>query len=180
MQKDELIKTESDGKYTFYFITNNLGNGEKIFLKLIRKETTRKIILYMIHMVSASQIELSKALEKHPTTIESHLKKLREMNIIEPARIENGMMYTKNNKLILRTPIGKEKIYILADPVKTYDLLVICKKKNFLKDQFTDDIIEMIEFFIRDEGYKKISTFEKYTDSLEEKLFDIFPHPYHA
>ena len=71
------------------------------------------ILLFMYSNRICSQIELSKELEKSPTTIELYLKKLVDLDIIEPVEIENGLIYRPQKPYYIRgrKPIKSELIY---------------------------------------------------------------------
>ena len=90
LEKRGLLTAKSEGKYTLYYVSNNIGNNQKKMLHLLRQETTRNIVLYFLVRSCASRIELSRSLGKHPTTLDMPLKKLLEMDIIESAPVLDG------------------------------------------------------------------------------------------
>jgi len=150
-------------------------------LNVLRQKNPRHILLYLLLCVGASQIELSKELNKDPKTIAFHLKKLKEYNIIEIAPVENGMVRTryKQSKLFGRKPVASEVIYRLRDPYLIYNVFLMYKGKLFDEDT-TSDILELVEFFFTKKRSKIITSNTTKIDNVEELLYDILPHPYHC
>ena len=183
--KQEALIAKHEGRYTRYYVAKNIGNEEKKILHLLRQNTPRNIILYLITYVGASQIELSKALGKNPKTIEFHLKRFRDLDIIEPAPVSNGLVYTAFKKycIIERTPVGKEIIYRLKNPILIYNLFY---KRNYNKKLYDNeavrDILEFLELLSPGQRHppKKIKYHKNVEDKLLEAFFEIFPHPYHV
>ena len=85
LYKKGLITTKSEKRYKRYYIINKLGTKEKEILNLLRQKVTRDILLYLMFYIVSSEIELSKVLEKHPATIDFHLKKIKNLGIIKLA-----------------------------------------------------------------------------------------------
>jgi DNA-binding MarR family transcriptional regulator len=181
LEKRGLITVNSSGKYSLYYVTNNIGNGQKKMIQLFRQETPRNIVLYFLIQTCASRVELSKVLEKHPTTIETHIKKLLDMDIIEPAPFIDGKVHVKHGliKFVERSPVGKEIIYRLKDCNKTSDLMILYDKRS-LDENY---VYILPEFYNRwasnNERNEKLQPIKKVIESCEEALFEVFPHPYH-
>ena len=182
LEKRGLLITKSEGKYTCYYVSNNIGNDQKKVLPLLRREVPRNIILYLLTISCASQIELSKSLEKHPTTIEFHLKKLLDIGIIEPAPVDNKKVYIKYDglKIVERAPIGKEIIYRLKDPYSIYDSVILYKKKSSDKNFCNIPITQFKFWSTFDKPKTKSKSFQRSIDAFEEMIYEIFPHPYHV
>jgi DNA-binding transcriptional ArsR family regulator len=179
LEKRELIKEKAEGKYNRYYVSEKIGRHEKDMLSILRKDTPRTIILYLLVHIYSSQIDISGSLKKHPTTIEFHLKKLLDLNIIEPVQPVNGKIYRDTNpKIIECEPIGKEKIYVLKDPNAIYDLLTTYKH-SLLEDNESNLILNYLDSFTKDLP-KKLSNPKNWEDIAIETLFEIFPHPYHV
>ncbi|UCH71932.1 MAG: winged helix-turn-helix transcriptional regulator [Thermoplasmatales archaeon] len=180
LKKRELCVEKSDGAYLRYYVAKKLGKKHKEILNALRKEVPRKIILFILYSICASQAELSKDLEKYPSTIAFHLKKLQDMNIIEPAITGDGVIYRRHNPVeIERFPISNEKIYTLKNPKIVYDL-VIMNKDSFYDDVSISAIVYWMMQYKRKKMPKRIGTPAAVVDSVYETLFDVFPHPYHV
>lgn len=189
LKKRGIIKTQSVDGYVRYYIINSIGNNQQKILHILRQEVPRNIILCLLIDSFASQIELSDSLEKHPTTIEFHLKKLLNMGIIEHAPVINGKVNIKFNVIekIGCAPIGKEIFYKLKEPYFINDSIIRYKGKLF-GDNYCDILPVFYRYFhscskleraIMIKSNTKILS-KNIVKSLEERFFEIFPHPYHV
>jgi len=180
LEKRELVKAKEDGKYTRYFVFNKFGRKEKDVVDLIRKKTTRSMILYFLAFIVCSQIEISKSLEKHPTTIEFHLKKMEKMDVIKQVKSEYGVIkldfvpYEVEHK-----QEGNEILYCLIDPYLIYDLLVI-NKDSMLEDDEFKNIFEYIVFSVETGIPDKITSPRDAIDILAKIFRDMFPPSFRA
>ena len=148
LKKQGIVKERLEGSAKQIFAAEKIGVKEKQILNLLRQKTPRRIFLYLIFSVTCSQIELSKELELHPTTVTYHLKKMMDIDIIEEAPVRNGYIYpytgpkTKLRK-IERKPIGREVFYRRKSQEIiniTYNILI--KYKQSLEDKkIIDDYI---------------------------------------
>jgi len=179
--KQELLVMKKDDKFTSYFISKNIGDREKKLLHIIRVETTRNVLLYMMIMVIASQIEIAKELDKHPTTINFHLKRLMKHGIIEPAPTGDGMIYTSlSNALIIKRKKSKNEIFYRLKEPKIEKLLIMYYEKRYYHDIIAEAIFSCAENVIPNGPPKRIRTTKEAIEQLEKIVFDIFPHPYYA
>jgi len=175
LEKRNLIEGKNKDGYTRYYNANKIGTQEKKLLHIIRRETPRNILLYIFYYVGASQSQLSRDLEKHPTTIEFHLKRFLKMGIIEPAPIkENGFFIASNNFFVERLPVGNEIIYRLKDSVLVYHMILVFYNKKILDDNYTDAVFTIIKNIFPDNP-KKRTTEDVVIERLEKMMFDIFP-----
>ena len=180
LEKRELVKAKEDGKYTRYYVSFKFGRKEKDVVDLLRKKTTRSMIFYFLSFIVCSQIELSKSLEKHPTTIEFHLKKMEKMGIIKQVKSEYGVVKLDFIPYeVEHIPEGNEKIYCLVDPYFIYDLLVI-HKESVLEDEEFRHIFEYIEFSVETGIPEKISSPRDTIDVLANIFWSMFPPSFRA
>lgn len=130
LEKKGVIKKIAENGFTRYYIAEDIADEKKTMLHLLRQEVPRNIILYMLSNTCASRIELSKKLDKHPTTIEHHLKKLINKDVIELIPREKDGVYVKFGDPIdvKRTRVSKEKFYRLRNPFSIYDSIIIYEK----------------------------------------------------
>ena len=171
----------SQGNYTYYYVLDNkLDSNQKKMLHLLSKEVPRNIIIFLIYHFCTSQIELSKCLEKHPTTIEFHLKKLLNAGIIEPAPTKNGKVYIgrKCLKIILRKSGKNEIIYRLKDTPLMYNLLIYYNKN--LNCNFINDLSYICKFHASINNKPSVLGRNGLLDSIEKEILNVFPHPYHS
>lgn len=182
LTKQELLVIKKDDNYSRYFIAKDIGDREKKILSIIRTETTRDVLLYIMIMVSASRIEIARELEKDPTTIKFHLKRLLKYSIIEQAPTKDGIVYTstKNLPKIKRKKSKNEIFYRLKEPEIDRILIMYYKKGHY-----HDIIAEAICTYINEAmpigtPVNKIRTAKETAETVEKILFDVLPHPYHA
>jgi len=145
--KKEMIIKQKEGRYQRFFTSHKVSNHDKNILNLFRQETPRNIILYLLVNVAVTQIELSENLEKHPTTIEFHLKKLVRLNLLNSFKAENGKIVvprSKTNKVIEYKTKSNEIVYKLKSPIELYEILTTYKK-SFFKDKKIIATIDIIE-----------------------------------
>ena len=157
---------------------------------MLRKETPRNIVLYIGWTTCASQAELSRELELAPKTIEKHLKRLAATGVVEPVPLKKGVMYTahKNKCIIERIPVGGEIIYRLAKTsnpnVTMGDLmgdLFRLYGKGLANDGNTKLILDGFHLWFKNKTLpKRIRTGKVFMEQFEERVHEIFPHPYHV
>ena len=146
LEKHGLIISRKDGKYNRYFTTLEVSEEEKKILNCFRKRTTLHIILWFFIGVQCTQKDLSRFLEKHPATIGFHLRNMIRAGIVENKPIANGIIYKEHPPhIIKRNQVSSEKIFVLKDPWRIYDLL-IKHKKNLNDKKMVEFLIEHVEF----------------------------------
>jgi len=115
IEKQSLVTTKSEGRYTRYYVANKLNEIDKKILNLIRQGIPCEIIIYLFSNPDSSRMKISKHLNKHPTTISFHLNKLMDRDIIE------------------NFPVGNEARYRIKNSEDVFDLL-IRYGRNFFDD----------------------------------------------
>lgn len=189
LEKNELIASIYKDKNQRFFVKQNFGNLEKKLIHLLRKETTRNIILYIGWSICASQSELSRELEKSDKTIEKHLKKLLELGVIEPAPINNGVISSASKiRKIDRKPVGREILYRLAStpyPNLTFSTLIDKLFKQYRKSLAEDKTTRLIlhgfkQLYAKKEIREILKVGNAYIENFEKAAYEVFPHPYHV
>ena len=135
-------------RYARVYCSSTIGIVGKKLINAMRQETSRNIILYLAVHLNASQAELSRELDVSPTAISRHLKRLVELDLIEPATIGKGVVYTahKNPTIIQRNILGREVIYRLTR-IKNTDMhmdALLCRFLNHYKKSLVDDTVKSI------------------------------------
>ena len=185
LEKQDLISAQYKG-YKRYYIPKRIGTKEKKLLNLIREEIPRGIFLMLLFQTACSQVELSEALKKHPSTISFHLNKLIEADIIECAPVHNGVtLRLIAPRVLLRKPIGREKIYRFKsrEIISTVYNLLVNHQKSIKNNHVFRDLLDEIDHYFSDytESPHKIKQDpKKWSDSISEVFFEVFPHPYYV
>jgi len=151
LQKRGYIVRKPDGRFIRFYITQNIGVRDKEMLHLFRQEVTREIIIHLILSRSSTKNRMIVMLERHPATINSHLKKLIKIGIVE------------------RADISGEIRYILTNPEQICDFLV--NNREVLSDFRINHVLNMVEY-----GLSPARIF----DGVLDAIFEVFPHPYHV
>jgi len=180
LEKRELVKAREDGKYNRYYIHSKFGRKEKDIINLLNKKTTRSIMFYLLSMAVCSQIELSKNIGKHVTTVEFHLKKMEKMGIIKQVKSEFGIIKLDFKPYeIEHKQEGNEVMYCFEDPYLIFDLLVT-HKKNLLEDPAFRQMFEYIEYCVSVGVPQKMVSPRDTIDNFEEIFWYFFPPSFMA
>jgi biotin operon repressor len=159
---------------------------EKELFHIIRQETPRNMLLTFLNYLVCSQNDLSELLEKHPTTIEYHLKKLIDMGIIMPVESKNGRTYVQYNSLYKskRVPNVNEKLYAIKE-IRAVVHLFYDYQKTFKEDKIFKFAFERwLEVYYANkrrnnkEAADVKSWFDSRIDCVIDIFFDIFPPPF--
>lgn len=192
LEKQKLITKICENRYRRYFIDDKFGKKEKEIIDILQKDVPRNILLYIMSYTACSQIELSKSLEKQPSTIAFHLKKLTHLGLIKYASEMEGKFYINDPAILKPNKANHEKIYMLADRLlhyKIYDLLIICKNnlsdKKFLNDLLLSDVwkecyVKKRTLYPRRRKIKIFIPSEDHIETLIELFYEVFPYPYHV
>ncbi len=180
-EKRELLVIEKTNRYNSYFIRGKIGRKDKKIISLFQKETYRSIVMFMLFRVNTTVSEISKEIERHPNTINSHVKKLKDMNIIEPVPIEGNEIKKISSPVIIEySPKTNENLIRLSDPDRIYSLALTYKGQ--LKEKFILDIIsEALDYYSKygfPEKKRRVSLSE--IDYILEKFYEVFPIPWRA
>ena len=180
LEKRELVKSKDDGKYTRYFVSSSFGRNEKNIVNLLHKKTPRSVIFYLLTFVVGSQAELSKSLEKHPTTIEFHLKKMEKMGVITQVKGEYGVIKLDFKPFeIERLTESNEVLYRLEDPYMIYHLLMNHKEK-LLEDEDFKQMFDYIDYMVKTGIPEKVTSPKDGVEAVYEVFCEMFPLPFRA
>jgi len=188
LTKQGLLTKQKEDRYLRYYVSEKISNFEKKVLNTLRQETPCDIILYLIIETCASQTEISKSLEKHPSTIDFHLKKLVKMGIIERMYPENGKVIIprlKKSKIMEYDPVSNDAVYKLKNLEELCNLL-FNYKKSFSKNSKIMAAMNLIKYakkrkyleIIPNKTYKNPKNIT-FVDSAIEHIEEVFPNPYH-
>lgn len=185
LKKLGLITIKTTDSYYRVYPTDCIGKMDKEILNIIRKKTNRYILLYFWYNPISTLSDLAKNLDKNPSTISFHLKKLINLGIIEPAPTKDGIALTNipSGRNVERTPFKSETFYRVKNP-SLIKKIFINHKKSLTKDKLFKIVFELIyeaDNYNREEKLKcNIRSQEWWMNYYEELILDIFPHPYHV
>ena len=101
LKKQEILVGQSIVRYVRFYISKKISENDKKIFNILRQEVPFQIVIFLLTCPNSSQIDISKKLKKHTSTIAYHINKLT--GIVEI--ISNGTKV--NNRL-------KDKIKILT------------------------------------------------------------------
>jgi len=181
LKKRSLISSVSENGYTRYYASNKIGREQSHLIGILRQEVPGQILLYLSISLGASQIEISRDLDKHPTTIYFHLKRLIDMGVLESIRVKDGWISVNTRKKIMARISVKsnELIYRLKNPSVLYDLMV-AGLHNYVDNKNAELAYEWLKWVTQDIPKKRQLSFRNTLFELENGIFEIFPHPYHV
>ena len=182
--KQDLIGTRKFYGYKRYYVCDKIGYQEKQLLDLMRSEVPRRIILWLILNEHTSQRELSKELEVHQTTIEFHLRKFLELDLIELSVYEKGIIHSLLNHVRIKKRNGNEKFYKFKNRelYRTIFNLLIKYKDSFEDKKVINDFYKAFNNGLKNtpKPLLYVNCFDEAIDEVIEQLFDVCPHPYHV
>jgi len=92
LEKANMIKVDRQSRVTRYYPVNISDNHSSI-LKVIRQEPIREILVFILEHEMCTFQEIVKQTGKAPSTVSTHLKRLKEANIVSVRRGEHLQLY---------------------------------------------------------------------------------------
>ena len=90
------VTSQRSGLYKHYFVTGVFIDTEKELIKFLTQETSREIIMFIIENVSPTQTEIVNKVKISPSSINWHLKRLLQANLIEELKDGKFKRYSLN------------------------------------------------------------------------------------
>ncbi len=124
LEKKRLVKTEKKGKFLrYYSIREKSDDSERELLSVLRQQSTRRILLFILTQGNATNLEISRELKLSPSTVSWHLKNLSEL------------------KILGKRKLGRESVYYVLEPEKLATI-VVGHQSSFL-DELVDGFIAL-------------------------------------
>src|SRR4029078_4867435 len=86
LQKNGKITTSREGLYKLHFQSGAYQDHEKLLFRILNQETQREIILFMIEQNCPTQTDIVKKLRISAPSINWHVRRLIDLNLIEEVR----------------------------------------------------------------------------------------------
>ncbi len=132
LEQEGHIFYKSHGKSHHYY-SSLVGSNEATIISFLRKTTSRLILLSLLIKSPSSQINISKSIGKHPTTVAFYLNKLIDKDIARSKSICDGTRDKFNEKTTVNCGNGCQNI--LVHPNLIYNLV-----KKHKDDLLIDDL----------------------------------------
>jgi len=123
LEKSDVIKVDRQSRMTRYYPVS-VPDNESAVLKFVRHEPVRQIVLFILENDMCTFNEIVDHTQKAPSTVSSHLKRLKEAGIV-------SVRY------------GEYQLYRLAD--KELVAEVLSKYRANFADRVVDNYVDMIE-----------------------------------
>jgi predicted transcriptional regulator len=123
LEKSNAVKIDRQARMTRYYPLS-ISDSESTVLKYVRHEPVRQIMLFILEHALCTFSEIVEHTNKAPSTVSSHLKRLKEAGII-------SVRY------------GECQLYSLASKDLVYD--VLSKYQATLTDRIIDNYAEMVQ-----------------------------------
>ncbi len=94
LEKQGIVTSVRRGLYKFVFPTGMFGEKESTILVALSIETQREILVHLINNPELSQNQIAQLTGLTPATISWHMKRLRQLGVIE--RIRSGKTVNYN------------------------------------------------------------------------------------
>ena len=178
-----LISKSLENSYDRYFIFKSYNLTERKIISVLRQDTPRGILVYLLTSIACSPLELCKELNKTPSTINYHLKNMLYLGILEIAEIKEDTILLRKGGKINRDICGREKIYKIKDK-ETSDIiynLLLSNIETFKDKEYIYNIFALMEEVKTNKSplFKKYSS-KNVSSRVLNRIYDIFPHPYHV
>ncbi len=132
LQKHHIIRTQKEGKFVRYYSVRGpqVGNAENMHagqntMASLRHESTRKIVLFLLHAKRANNERIAEEINLSPSTTSWHLDKLVESGVLKKERA------------------GRKSFFMLSNPEEARKLLIDFKQSFF--DQAVDNFVELTQ-----------------------------------
>lgn len=123
LEKSDAIKIDRQSRMTRYYPLS-VSDKESAVLKYVRHEPVKEIMLFILEHSMCTFSEIVEHTKKAPSTVSSHLKRMKEDGIV-----------------LVR--YGEYQLYSLADRDLVYD--VLSKYQASLADRIVDNYAELVE-----------------------------------
>lgn len=139
LKKRNIISVHLDGRYTRYYIAEEISVRDKKLLSLLRQRVPRRIVIFLLLNPNSSHGIVCNHLGVAPSTTSFHLNKLGELDVLE------------------RKSFGRKTTYKIIDIEYVSDLLITYKKSFLDKavDSFVDSWFELHPKYIRKQKESK-------------------------
>jgi DNA-binding transcriptional ArsR family regulator len=119
LEKAKVIKVDRQSRATRYYPVN-ISDSETAILKFIRHEPVRQILLFILEHEMCTFNEIVEYIGKAPSTVSSHLKRLKEANIISVRYGEYHQLYRVSERDLVTELLSKYMPSFMDKVVDSY------------------------------------------------------------
>jgi predicted transcriptional regulator len=118
LERADVVKIDRQSRMTRYYPLN-VPDNESSILKFVRHEPIRQIVLFILENDMCTFNEIVEHVQKAPSTVSSHLKRLREASIIS-VRYGEYQLYKLTDKDLVAEVLSKYKASFIDKVVDNY------------------------------------------------------------
>ena len=100
LEKMGRITSTTTGLYKHYFPVGVFQNNEKEILQILRQETTRQILMYIVEQQSPTQTDIVNSLGISASSVNWHMKRLLEFKLVEEIKEGKYKKYQLQNRKV--------------------------------------------------------------------------------
>jgi len=118
LEKSNVIKVDRQSRMTRYYAVS-VPDNESAVLKFVRHEPIREIVLFILENDMCTFNEIVDHTQKAPSTVSSHLKRLKESGIVS-VRYGEYQLYKLTDKELIAEVLSKYKASFVDKVVDNY------------------------------------------------------------
>jgi predicted transcriptional regulator len=122
LEKTDVVKVERQSRMTRYYPVS-VSDSESEILKFVRHEPVRQIVLFILDHELCTFTEIVDHTKKAPSTVSSHLKRMKEAGIIS-VRYSEYQLYRLAQKELIADVLSKYRASFADRVVDNYAELV--------------------------------------------------------
>lgn len=123
LEKADVVKVDRQSRMTRYY-PMSVSDSESVILKFVRHDPVRQIVLFILDHELCTFSEVVNHTKKAPSTVSSHLKRLKDAGIV-------SVRY------------GEHQLYRLAEKDQVAE--VLSKYRASFADRVVDNYAELVE-----------------------------------
>jgi len=100
LEKMGRITSTTTGLYKHYFPVGVFQNNEKEILQILRQETTRQILMYIVEQQSPTQTDIVNSVGISASSVNWHMKRLLEFKLVEEIKEGKYKKYQLQNRKV--------------------------------------------------------------------------------
>ncbi len=106
LEKSNMIKVDRQSRVTRYYPVN-ISDSHSSILRFIRHEPIREILIFILEHDMCTFQEIVEHTRKAPSTVSTHLKRLKEANVVSVRRGEYLQLYQVVNAELVTEVLSK-------------------------------------------------------------------------
>jgi len=187
LMKLDMISINIYKKNKRFYVCEQVGVKDRELVSLLRQEVPFKIIIYLFFPGFCSKSELARDLKIHISTVDFHIKKLLDMDVIAYIEVKDGKFISHHHHhkpVVFKKPVGREKFYVWKNLEIAEDFyrLLITHRDSMIDPNIIAALSDFIKEWYKLGGYKKSKkhfNFDSTVDNVIQIFEEVFHFPFH-